>query len=272
MRNSGKGREVPPVPPYANGTPRTGREESDGYKHRPHPKAAFGHKANYSGDSPRRAQSTSAQQRTGFMPNTSVGDEPAAPRNSYFTSQRKSSQAPEPPPRNNPPPPTHNAPVDDPLAQFKEESNTPYEPRLSTPYATHGGEKLNPFESPNMNRSKSTREPHGHFAGSPNIPQTGSDSNLKKNTNSTRPRTSAPRNSSAEATMYSSDDSSSHSSPKGKTYTNYENQPFAKTRTFTPASQHESLFSTATEQNSAQVPSSGRGQKTSKPCLKGFHQ
>lgn len=136
------------------------------------------------------------------MPNTPGGDEPAAPRGAYFTERNKSAQAPEPPPRQtpvyeeipssrfhpNPPPRTsattqgfdpHSSTVD-PLRQFRQ-AEVPYEPRLSTPYATHGGEKLNPFDSSNMNRSKSTRESrdrHGRPSDSQHIPRAGSDSNL----------------------------------------------------------------------------------------------
>jgi len=114
------------------------------------------------------------------MPNTPGGDEPAAPRGAYFTTR---AAPPEPPPRNPPTEETPNNVGADPLQQFRDGEEIDKVPNLEkrhTPYATHGGEKLNPFESANLNnlnRSKSTREPVGKPA-SKNVPRTGSDPNL----------------------------------------------------------------------------------------------
>ena len=144
--------KTPQPPPRA--TPASGREESNVRAQRPVPPRPEA--------SHQRSHSTSAANRKGFMPNTPGGDEPPAPRGSYFTGRDKPSVAPDLPARDAPPSaqnagPTQNA-VPDPLRQFREKAMPEMEPRLSTPYATHGGEKLNPFESANINRSKSTRE------------------------------------------------------------------------------------------------------------------
>lgn len=129
--------------------------------------------------------------RKGFMPNTPGGDEPAAPRGAYFTTQRAAPEPPPVPPRNPSPinPSASNANVGaDPLNQFRDQPPQ-FEPRTSTPYATHGGEKFNLHESANIGRSKSTREP----AHSKNVPRTGSDPNLgsPQRTRSTAEKTSA---------------------------------------------------------------------------------
>ncbi|TVY37483.1 Meiotically up-regulated protein [Lachnellula subtilissima] len=163
---------------------------------KPPPKPAYEEYRDSTSDtSPhRRSASTSASARKGFMPNTPGGDEPAAPRGAYFTTR---APPPEVPPRN--PPPVNSANVGaDPLRQFRDIEGDDKVPNLEkryTPYATHGGEKLNPFESANLNRSKSTREPS---TKGKNVPRTGSDPNLASPrrprsfaADSTRPRTSA---------------------------------------------------------------------------------
>ncbi|KFY12000.1 hypothetical protein V492_04150, partial [Pseudogymnoascus sp. VKM F-4246] len=98
--------------------------------------------------------------RNGYAPGAAGGDEPAASNTSAYYTQR-AGRAPtakqQPPPQQTPP---RAAPAD-PLKQFREKTGTPLEPRLSTPYASHGGEKTDPFESVNLNRSKSTRAPSG---------------------------------------------------------------------------------------------------------------
>jgi len=102
MRNN----RAPPPPP-----PTSGRPGPEGSKFKPTPKSArpvyeeFRKNYNSPGASPnRRAQSSSASNRKGFVPTTPGGDESPAPKGAYFTA-RKSSQAPPPPPRNNPAPP-----------------------------------------------------------------------------------------------------------------------------------------------------------------------
>ncbi|PMD23492.1 hypothetical protein NA56DRAFT_701794 [Hyaloscypha hepaticicola] len=165
----GKTWKTPQPPP--RGTPTSGREESNARSQRPVPPRP----APAEGSS-ERSHSSSAANRKGFMPNTPGGDEPPAPRGNYFTNRDKPSVAPDLPARE----PSSSArypaqdpsqnPFPNPLRPFRAkampsmeprpsmETRPPMEPRLSTPYATHGGEKLNPFESANIHRSKSTRE------------------------------------------------------------------------------------------------------------------
>lgn len=276
MRNAGtktgpgaNTRDPPPVP---NRAPQSGRGDG-GSSTRPYPKATPGYdefRQNYSpGASPhRRAQSTSAQNRKGFMPNTPVGDEPAAPRNAYFT-ERKSAQAPNPPPRNTAPPPPPPTPVVDPLRQFREKANAPYEPRLSTPYATHGGEKLNPFESSNMSRSKSTREPRDRSdQSSQNIPRAGSDSNLNSPNHRPRRNTNSRPNQAYAAPASGSDSSSSDAGPELKTRS-YESRPFAKARNYTQSTPQPNTFSTAKQKNSTQTSTNNGEQQTYVPSRSG---
>lgn len=45
----------------------------------------------------------------------------------------------------------------DPLSQFRDRDNWA-DPRQSTPYTSHGGEKTNPFDGTPLNRAKSTRD------------------------------------------------------------------------------------------------------------------
>lgn len=65
------------------------------------------------------------------------------------------------------------------------------EPRISTPYSTHGGEKFDPFESTNFTRSKSTRE-RAERHSTDSIHRAGSDSHLNS---PQRTRSFAHRNS-----------------------------------------------------------------------------
>ncbi|OBT84259.1 hypothetical protein VE02_06972 [Pseudogymnoascus sp. 03VT05] len=114
--------------------------------------------------------------RNGYAPGAAGGDEPAAANTSAYYTQR-AGRAPtakqQPQPQKTPP---RNAPVD-PLRQFREKTGTPLEPRLSTPYASHGGEKTDPFESVNLSRSNSTRAPSGRADGSRG---SGSSSNRER--------------------------------------------------------------------------------------------
>ncbi|KAH6673344.1 hypothetical protein B0J14DRAFT_666603 [Halenospora varia] len=208
---------APKVPPRE--TPKSGREESNSKTHAPPPKARPGYDEFQNGPSsttPKRSQSTSAKK--GFMPNTPGGDEPAAPRGAYFTQR---AAPPDPPPRQPPPrsptlPPRENV-APDPLKQFRDQGPQ-FEPRLSTPYATRGGEKLNPNGSANVNRSKSTREP-----GSKQVPRTGSDPSLSSphRARSYADRSSARNGKSYNRRQVDHDTSSSEDEPR-------MNGPFGK--------------------------------------------
>jgi hypothetical protein len=147
--------------------------------------------------------------RRGFMPNTPGGDEPAAPRGAYFTTQRAAPEPPPVPPRNpSPIPPTSSAskPVPDPLNQFRDPVPK-NQPRTSTPYSTHGGEKFNPFESANVGRSKSTRQPEQPKY----VPRAGSDPNLGS-PQQKQPFTSRQAKTSRQSPVEISSDSDSDSS------------------------------------------------------------
>lgn len=175
----GKSWKAPQPPP--RGTPQSGREESNARTHPPPPKVRPGFDEFREPNSPhRRSQSTNAGNRKGFMPATPGGDEPAAPMGAYFTERNKPAVAPDIPPRepiSRQYPPSSSKPIPDPLKLFRQQKPMMgNEPRISTPYQTHGGEKFNPFESSNMNRSKSTREHHGRDEDF--LPRTGSDSKL----------------------------------------------------------------------------------------------
>lgn len=113
------------------------------------------------------------------MPNTPGGDEPAAPMGAYFTGRNKPHAPPDPPPRQAVPPMFNSTsnPTPDPLRQFRERDRPSVEPRVSTPYASHGGEKTTLFGSANMSRSKSTRDSSDRV-DQEFVPRTGSDPNL----------------------------------------------------------------------------------------------
>lgn len=76
-------------------------------------------------------------------------DEPPATKNGY--SSRKDGS------RFNLHPESQATPVPDPLRQFREEMAFA-DGRTRSPYASHGGERTNPFDGADMSRSKSTRE------------------------------------------------------------------------------------------------------------------
>lgn len=93
-------------------------------------------------------RSSSAANRKGFMPNAPGGDEPPALRRHYFTQRDRPNVVPGLPARD-PTPFAQNTDLDS-LRQSGEEA-MPTAERSSTPYATHGGEKFNPFEIANVN-------------------------------------------------------------------------------------------------------------------------
>ncbi|CZR62337.1 uncharacterized protein PAC_12234 [Phialocephala subalpina] len=203
---------TPPKPPPRR-TPQSGREESNAqsYAAPPKPRPGFDEFRDPSSSHSRSQSTNPPPTRKGFMPGTSGGDEPPAPRGNYSTQRDKPSVAPEPPPRQ-PPQPTQRTATGrtDPLKKFRDPPTTT-EPRVSTPYATHGGEKFNPFESAfpsaaNINRSKSTRERGEVDKDTFPAFRAGSDTNLSsKNNSPQRARsfaarsTHAPRPSTSES-------------------------------------------------------------------------
>lgn len=175
--------------------------------------------------------------KKGFMPNTPGGDEPAAPKGAYSTYREKPAHPPQPSSDSYTHIPEQHA---EDSFKYSMPKPTPaqFEPRISTPYATHGGEKFNPFEAVNLNRSKSTRAPSGRYS-SGGIPRVGSDPNLKS---PQRPQSQGPGFKKPDSTYSApdSDDSSSDESPymKKKTpprasATTAGTRTFAKARSFT---------------------------------------
>jgi curved DNA-binding protein CbpA len=178
--NHGPGNTWKSPQPPPRGTPTSGRDESNARTQRPvppRPQPQGFDEFRQSSSGHQRSHSSSAANRKGFMPNTPGGDEPPAPRGNYFTQRDKPSVAPDLPARE--PPPSMDNAGPDPLRQFREKAMPTMEPRLSTPYATHGGEKFNPFESANINRSKSTRERNETYDPKSTSSPSKSDPNLK---------------------------------------------------------------------------------------------
>ncbi|ESZ99083.1 hypothetical protein SBOR_0493 [Sclerotinia borealis F-4128] len=228
--------------------PQSGREESNSFKHAapPRPKPGFDEfrSGAYNGRNPSNPAPPTPK-RTGFMPSNPGADEPSAGKGNYSTSRvNRSVPPPPPPPREAPsfeqeheqeytpataPPVNHNtrpsAKTNDPLRQFRAEEEPSYEPRISTPYANAGGEKLDPFDAANLGRSKSTRE--GGFAEPKTrkpVPRAGSDPNLA----SPRPN-GTPKPAQASATSPDSSDSGN-----GPEIDLQKPRVFAKTRKPTP--------------------------------------
>lgn len=241
----------------------TGRPAPQQNQPPPPPRARPGFDAGgfASGDIPRRTQSTNAPNRKGFVPNTPGGDESPAPRGAYSTG-RKPTQAPTPPPRPSAPGPSHsdipNVPVD-PLRQFRQQTETTFEPRVSTPYASHGGEKFDPFggiarehldpddTTNDMNRSRSTREPRDRPDVAFQFPRAGSDSNLKTPHSGQSTGQRQPGTAKYKAPLGLSDTSSSDESPERSTRRSFATAKGARKS----SSQQPNSFGS--------VPSAGKG-------------
>ncbi|KAI0997904.1 hypothetical protein K3495_g10286 [Podosphaera aphanis] len=104
----------------------------------------------------------SSTRKNGFMPSTPGGDEQPAPKTAYFT-RRDKTDAPPIPPRN------PEFIVTDSAQESKSyvEKEPVLESRTSTPYATHGGERLNPFEAPpHLNTSRESQSFSGESSNS----------------------------------------------------------------------------------------------------------
>ena len=210
----------------------TSKHGEDGYRDTAKAKPAWDNYAERKVPPPgmTRSNTTRAPRRNGFDPGTPGGDEPAARNTSaYFNTSRgdrphvANPQAYPPPPPG--PPPGHQSNVrkpeplkpdpirgfksPDPLRTFKSlQSEDPHSSRLSTPYATSGGEKTF-FSSDGLYRTAST--------GS-NLHAGGQDLNSAKS--ESRSPTAAERHRSASPRMrspnphYSSPSSSTSSDEK----------------------------------------------------------
>ncbi|RMJ17877.1 hypothetical protein BHE90_004262 [Fusarium euwallaceae] len=109
-----------------------------------------------------RAEASFGARKTGFHPRTAMGDEPPVASSNYNSrsaSERYAQSFPQEPSQEAPPPPARPPPttMPDPLSQFRDRDNW-VDPRQSTPYTSHGGEKTDPFDSIHLNRAKSTRD------------------------------------------------------------------------------------------------------------------
>ena len=246
---SGQASSKPPPPPRK--TARPGHDE--GHASRPNPSA--------------RSQSQNSSHRKGFTPNTPGGDEPAAPKSAYATHREKPAHAP-PPPTDGTQSPAYERPAAETSRRHsKAKSNVQFEPRLSTPYATHGGEKFNPFETINMNRSKSTRAPSTKYS-SDGMPRVGSDSNLNSSHRPQPQSSTFTKQSSTFATPATpdSDGSSSDSGPQIKKKppprATAGTRTFAKARSFTGSRSKPPPFTTSPVDGQP----SGPGQ-TANPCM-----
>lgn len=234
-----------PAPPPRK-TPRAANDE--GHTSRPNPTA--------------RSQSQNTTHRKGFTPSTPGGDEPAAPKSAYATHREKPSHAPSP---TDTPPAAHSRQTSDSSRRHsKQKSNVQFEPRISTPYATHGGEKFNPFETTNLNRSKSSRVPSNKQSAD-GMPRVGSDSNLSAGQRP-RPQSSTFSKPSSTFTAPDSHESSSDDSPQIKRKTAPKATPgtrtFAKAKSFTGTRTKPASFTTSPIDSQADGPS--------KPANKGM--
>ncbi|KAK7402835.1 hypothetical protein QQX98_011427 [Neonectria punicea] len=107
-----------------------------------------------------RAQASFGARRTGYHPRSAMhGDEPPVTSSNYTTRQAPERFAQDNPNTGRPTP----EPMTDPLSQFRDDSD----PRQSTPYSKHGGEKTNPFDGVPLGRAKSTRDPPRHDPPTP---------------------------------------------------------------------------------------------------------
>ncbi|KAM0563240.1 hypothetical protein ACHAPJ_000958 [Fusarium lateritium] len=109
-----------------------------------------------------RAEASFGSRKTGFHPRTAMGDEPPVSSSNYSSrpaSERYPQYSPQETPQQPPPVPQRPPPttMPDPLGQFRDQDSWA-DPRQSSPYTSHGGEKTNPFDGIPLNRAKSTRE------------------------------------------------------------------------------------------------------------------
>lgn len=195
--------------------PQSNREESNSFKNTttPKPKPAF--EEFRSGSYNTRPQNNAPPpipKRTGFMPSNPGADEPSAGKGNYSTSRINRSVPPPPPPpeasssekedveefyRPAAPPVNPNTrpsgKTNDPLRQFRTEEETSYEPRVSTPYASSGGEKFDPRDAATMGRSKSTRDAFADPKPRQPVSRAGSDPSLASPHANGHPKNSTPK-------------------------------------------------------------------------------
>ncbi|KAF4975830.1 hypothetical protein FZEAL_7449 [Fusarium zealandicum] len=173
-----------------------------------------------------RAEASFGARKTGFHPRTAMGDEPPVASSNYSSrsaSERYSQAYPQEPPPATPPRPPPMAMPADPLSQFRDRDSWA-DPRQSSPYTSHGGEKTNPFDGIPLNRTKSTRE-------NPPRDQSSSDSdyfNRQRSASTPKERKSedSPPNSRApEQPSVTRDPADRPKAPLRKTRSGFKNAP-----------------------------------------------
>ena len=232
---------MPPEPPKAFKNPpfQTSRDESSHMPTESPPKMRPGWEnfqdGNTGGPNLNRASSTRTPKKQGFAPGTPGGDEPAA-RNASAYYHLKRGGRPNvlgAQPQFESPfggPPQHMR-KPDPLGRFKsqsgdEEVSRGGSDRVSTPYATSGGERTY-FSSSGLGRSASTREPPKWKEWKAPPPSgyrspSSQDSSGKHHSASPKTRSSAHRHRSASVSSTSSEDSV-RVGDKSKSYTSFRN-------------------------------------------------
>lgn len=252
--------------------PRPDREESSSFKRPvpPRPKAGFDEfrsSDSYQTRNPSNpAPPPPTPKRNGFMPSNPGADEPSAGKGNYSTSRVNRNMPPPPPPREAPsfeqeheqerehrytpataPPVNHNTrpstKMNDPLRQFRAEEEPSFEPRISTPYANAGGEKFDPFDAVNLERSKSTREPFNETPAKKPVPRAGSDPNLASPRPNGTSKNDTPKKT-AHAFASSPDSSDSENGPE---INPQKPRTFAKPRKPTQAQDQRQSDTTTTE-------------------------
>ncbi|TQS37525.1 hypothetical protein Golomagni_01996 [Golovinomyces magnicellulatus] len=152
--------------------------------------------------------STPTTRKKGFMPGTPGGDELPAPRGHYFM-RVKVDTPPVPSQDNHSPISQNSGPY--PETSGKADERSFFEPRMSTPYATHGGERIDPFQAPTdkINRSKSVseREPNSASIDNPFRCETNTDPKIyaSHRTSSFRTRPTSTARSTKKSSTESSD-------------------------------------------------------------------
>lgn len=169
-----------------------------------------------------RAEASFGNRKSGFYPRSAApGDEPPVTSKNYYTRSTAERTDPEATPEPRRPRPTQ---MPDPLSQFRERDRDPYaDPRQSTPYTTHGGEKTNPFDGVTPSRAKSHKEPSRRDAS-------GSAEDAfaaKKQRSSSVPKTSA-KHDTAPGLSVPNDDQRPHTADESYAKSSFKDRASAK--------------------------------------------
>lgn len=158
MRSSAKAGQTSSSTPKSSGyaQPRTERSERTESTRREPPPVP----PRTAGQTRRADSAFGTTRRAGYSPDSPIGDEPPVSRHNYTSSAHHAATSSmfedtaanirKSRPQSTP------TPVDPLSEKFSE---TYLDSRQRTPYASHIGEKFNPFEGANVNRAKSARDP-----------------------------------------------------------------------------------------------------------------